>query len=68
MDSQLIRVRIKETGQIVDLIPAVAHARIGGGTAERVVVNPRPETAAVKPAERAVSTKQDPPKKAKSAK
>ena len=68
MESQLIRVRIRETGQIVNLVPAVALARIGGGTAERVDMSPKPETAALEPAERAVSSKQNPPKKAKSAK
>ena len=31
---QMIRIRIKETGQITDMIPAVARAMILGGTAE----------------------------------
>jgi hypothetical protein len=45
----LKKVRIRATGQIVELIPRVAEAMLSGGTAEEVVettmVNPREETA-----------------------
>lgn len=62
-DSQLIRVRIKATGQIVDLLPAVARARVAGGTAE-LVEDKLSETAAVEPrAEAAVTAEHKPPKR-----
>lgn len=37
-------------GQVLDLIPAVARARIAGGTAELVENEPKRETAALDPA------------------
>ena len=33
---RLIRVRIKATGQVLDMIPSVANAMIAGRTAEKV--------------------------------
>jgi len=71
-DSQLIKMRIKATGQVLDLVPSVARAMFHGGTAELVDVEDaermRPpagaETASVEPrAERAVARAQAPPKK-----
>lgn len=31
---ELVRVRMKYTGQVIDMVPAVAQALIDGGTAE----------------------------------
>lgn len=62
-DSKLIRVRIKGTGQILDLVPHVARARIAGGTAE-LLEEPAAETAALDPStEQAVTSAHKPPKK-----
>lgn len=33
---QMMRIRIKATGQVTDMVPAVARAMILGGTAEEV--------------------------------
>lgn len=62
-DSNFIRVRIKATGQIVDLVPAVARARISGGTAESLEEN-KAETTALEPrAETAVTAEHKPPRR-----
>lgn len=54
-----IRVRIRASGQVLDMVPAVATAMILGGTAEEVKAPP--ETMAVAPiAERAVTPAQSP--------
>jgi hypothetical protein len=50
---QMIKVRIKATGQIQEMIPNVARAMIAGGTAE--LVEEKVETSSLKPAERAVA-------------
>lgn len=47
----MIRVRIKATGQVQDMIPQVARAMIAGGTAEEVK-DEQIETAALKRNER----------------
>lgn len=38
-------VRIKATGQVIDMVPRAAHALIGGGTAEAVTEKKVVETA-----------------------
>ena len=50
---QMIKVRIKATGQVQDMIPNVARAMIAGGTAE--LVEETTESAAIEPGERAVA-------------
>ena len=57
--AQLIRVRIKATGQVLDMVPATAERMIVGGTATRVenmAVAPAAERA-VAPAQASTSTK-----------
>jgi hypothetical protein len=55
-----ITIRIKETGQVTEMVPDVARAMICGGTAVEV----KPESMAVDPvAERAVLPAQDGPSK-----
>lgn len=51
----LIRVRIKESGQVLDMVPDVAQAMIHGGTA--VSVGQVAEAAVVKPVESAMLPK-----------
>lgn len=78
MDSTLIQMRIKATGQVLDLVPHVARAMYHGGTAElinesdrdRMTIVAPAETAAIEPrAETAVTKAHKPPKKkARSAK
>ena len=60
----LIKVRVKATGQIVEMIPSVARAMLQGGTVEEVI-----ETAMVDPqAEKAVTRAKNPePRKIKRA-
>lgn len=61
---QCIRVRIKETGQVQDMIPAVATAMILGGTADRV--DTQTESMTLAPAaETAVAPAQAGPRKRK---
>lgn len=45
----LIRVRVRESGQVLDMVPDVARAMIAGGTA--VSVGQVAESAMVKPAQ-----------------
>lgn len=59
---KMMKVRIRETGQVTEMIPHVARAMILGGTAEEVKA--QPETMAVAPAsERAVTSAQNPSRK-----
>jgi hypothetical protein len=54
-NSRMVRVRVKETGQVLDMVPDVARAMILGGTAEevkpvtekKVSLDTRPESMAV---------------------
>ena len=56
-----IKIRIRATGQVTDMVPNVARRMIAGGTAEEVI-----ESTAVAPApERAVATAQNGPAKKK---
>jgi hypothetical protein len=55
---KMIKIRIRATGQVTDMVPAVARAMILGGTAEEVKT--RPESMAVEPvSERAVAPAQN---------
>lgn len=68
---QWIRVRIKATGQVIDMVPDRARALIGIGTADAVnedeakkLETPGPEAATIAPAqERAVAPAQNKTKK-----
>ena len=58
-----IRVRIKESGQVLDMVPDVARAMLAGGTAERADLGSI-ESQAVEPrSERAVAPAQAGPQK-----
>lgn len=58
---QMKKVRIRATGQVLDMVPDVANAMIKGGTAEEVS---KIESAVVEPrAERAVAPAQSGPAK-----
>lgn len=60
---KMIKVRIRSTGQVTDMVPDVARCMIAGGTAEEVKPA-EPETMAVAPlAEHAVAPAQAPAKK-----
>ena len=61
----MIRVRVKATGQVLDMVPEVAKRMIAGGTAERInLVDSPVESMAVAPeAERAVVPAQAGPRK-----
>jgi hypothetical protein len=60
---KMIKIRIRETGQVLDMVPDVARAMINGGTAEEVKPA-QPESMAVAPiAERAVAPAQAPSRK-----
>jgi hypothetical protein len=62
----MIKIRIRETGQVTDMVPDVARAMINGGTAVEVCDTKaaKPETMAVAPtAERAVAPAQSPTRK-----
>ncbi len=57
-----IKVRIKATGQVLDMLPSAARAMIAGGTAELVgdsnSSQAQPQTAAIEPRnERAIAPK-----------
>lgn len=57
---QMIRVRIRASGQVLDMVPIVARRMIAGGTAEEVPT----ESMAVSPRlERAVAPAQSGPSK-----
>jgi hypothetical protein len=57
-------IRLKGSGQVVDLIPAQALARVHGGTADFIEEPRAAETTALDPAaRRAVMSQQDPPKR-----
>ena len=58
-----MRVRIKATGQVIEVIPSVGRAMVAGGTAEEVRDEPAAETAALDPGEKAVTSAQKPPKR-----
>ena len=58
-----IKVRVRETGQVLDMVPAVARAMILGGTAEEV--KPQPETMAMAGGETAVAPAQHPAHKSR---
>ena len=63
---QMIKVRIRATGQVTDMVPNVARRMIAGGTAEEVKKVPVAESMAVSPvAERAVAPAQAGPSKKK---
>jgi len=62
---QMMRVRIKETGQVTDMVPAVARAMILGGTAEEVKSNAVESMAVAAAGERAVAPAQEPQKKSR---
>ena len=61
----MTKVRIRASGQVLDMVPDVARAMILGGTAEEVkAAQPKTETMAVAPiAEHAVASPQTPKKK-----
>jgi hypothetical protein len=60
----MIRVRIKASRQVLDMVPNVARAMILGGTAEEVKSSSQPETMSVATtSERAVAPAQSPAKK-----
>jgi hypothetical protein len=55
---KMLKVRIRASGQVLDMVPAVALRMIAGGTAEEVTSS-QPESMAVAPiAERAVAPAQ----------
>jgi hypothetical protein len=68
---RLIKIKLRGSNKIIEVIPPVARARVNGGTAEYVdrpegwaQPIPQPETAAMEPSnERAVSREQNPPKR-----
>jgi hypothetical protein len=66
---RMIKIRIRETGQVTDMVPDVARAMINGGTAEEVISGQgsgasKNESMAVAPtAERAVAPAQSPSRK-----
>lgn len=53
-----IRVRVRATGQVLDMAPDAARAMISGGTAEEVKASVRPETMTLGRAETAVAPAQ----------
>lgn len=63
----LIKIRLRGSNLVVEVIPLIAHARVAGGTAE--YVDPpawpelKPTTAAMAQPERALSREQNPPKR-----
>ena len=60
----MIRVRIKASRQVLDMVPDVAKRLIAGGTAEEVKSGAQPETMSVAAiSERAVAPAQSPAKK-----
>ena len=64
-DAKLVRVRIRSTGQVLDLIPNVARAMLNGKMAE-LIEDPnknKPEAATMAQPASAVSRKQTPAKK-----
>jgi hypothetical protein len=65
--SKLVKIRLKGSGKIIEVIPPVAIARVNGGTAEFIFpMGQEPETAALEGApEKAVSKQQNPPKRKK---
>lgn len=46
LSGNLIRVRVKETGQILELVPDAAYPRLAAGTVEAVVQEEKRELAA----------------------
>ena len=61
----MIRIRIKATGQVTEMIPSVARAMILGGTAEEVKSKPIESMAVTSSVERAVAPAQAGPAKKK---
>jgi hypothetical protein len=60
----MIRVRIRATRQVLEMVPDVAKRMIAGGTAEEVKSSSQPETMSVAvTSERAVADAQSPAKK-----
>jgi hypothetical protein len=58
-NSRLAKIRVKASGQILEVLPAVARAMLAGGTAELFEAK-KVETASIDPsAERAVGSPQD---------
>jgi hypothetical protein len=61
---QMIRVRIRATRQVLEMVPDVAKRMIAGGTAEEVKSRSQPDTMSVAAtSERAVAAAQSPAKK-----
>jgi hypothetical protein len=60
-----IRIRVRSTGQVIDMAPAPARAMILGGTAEEVteLSSRKPETMAMGGGETAVAPAQSPSQK-----
>lgn len=60
---KMIRVRIRATGQVLEMVPSVAQRMIAGKTAEEVSNEPMESMAVAHQAERAVSAAQAGPAK-----
>lgn len=61
---EMIRVRVKHTGQVVDMVPDVARRMIAGGTAERVSATGAPiESMTLGEARTAVAPQQSGPRR-----
>ena len=71
--SKLVKIKLRGSGLVIEVIPPVAAARVAGGTAEyvdqpeatKLQRDGGPETAAMTQPERAVSREQNPPKRKK---
>lgn len=63
--TKLVRIKLRGSNRIIDVIPPVAAARVNGGTAEYVFAeDAQPETAALAGApETATAKSQNPPAK-----
>lgn len=61
---QMVRVRVKATGQVLDMIPDVARRMIAGGTAEAIANSGTPiESMTLAQAQTAVAPQQTGPRR-----
>jgi hypothetical protein len=61
MDNRYVKIRIRSTGQVTDMVPDVARAMLSSGMAERVAETSAPETAMLaQPSRQAVASAQTP--------
>jgi len=56
-------IRVKSTGQVIDMVPRTAMAMVDGGTAELVEDRQTETTTAEPRAEKAIGRGQNPPKR-----